>query len=151
MDRLETPGASSPKSNYSHYIDLPSEFRDEATLVRGADLSHWSPDPVLSPEAASNTPASPIDKFPVELRLEMLETLCIFDQNMPALIITPQPLRTLYHEALQLFYKNSSFVLQQGNNFCLGDFGDRKGAVLTIQKFTFLNPYVISPSTSNLG
>jgi hypothetical protein len=148
MDHLKTPGTSSPNSNY---IDLPSELQYEVTLNPRADLSHWSNGPVSSPEVVSNTPASPIEKLPVELRLKIFEPLCIFDGKMPALIIALRPLKKPYHEALQLFYKNSNFTLHGRNKFCLKDFGDKKEAALTIQKLTFLHPYVISPSTSNLG
>jgi hypothetical protein len=145
MSHPGLPGASSPDSNY---IDLPSELQYGVALLRGADLSPWPNGPVSSPEVVSNTSASLIERFPVELRLKIFEPLCIFDGKMPALIIALRPLKKLYHEALQLFYKNSNFILHERNKFCLKDFGDRKEAALTIQKLTFLHPYVISPSTS---
>jgi hypothetical protein len=120
-------------------------------LYPRADLSPSPNGPVSSPEVVSNTPASPIEQLPVELQLKIFEPVCIFDGKMPALIIALRPLKKLYYEALQLFYKNSTFVLQHRNQFCLRDFGDRKEAALTIQKLTFLHPYVTSPFTSNLG
>jgi hypothetical protein len=68
-------------------MDLPSELQYEFALHPRADLPPWSNGPVSSPEEVSNTPASPIEKLPVELRLEIFEPVCIFDGKMPALII----------------------------------------------------------------
>jgi hypothetical protein len=116
---VRLPGASTPTPTIS-------EHQYEVALPRGVDLSIRSSSPVSSPEVVSNTPTFPIEKLPVELRLMIFEPVCIFDGKMPALIIVLRPLEALYHEALQLFYKNSNFVLQETNNFSLRGFGDRR-------------------------
>jgi hypothetical protein len=97
-------GALSIPSNYIEY---------KVALPRGDNLSPLSNGPVSSPEVVSNTPAFLIKELPREIRLKIFESVCVFDGKMPGLIIALRPLKKLYYEALELFYKNSSFVLHR--------------------------------------
>jgi len=77
--------------------------------------------------------SNPLYKLPPELRYQIFKPLLIhWNGNMSNLIEALRPEEKLYHEALEIFYKENIFVFHRENGWSFRDMTKR--AVLTIEK-----------------
>jgi hypothetical protein len=71
-------------------------------------------------------------RVPPEVRDQIFRPICIeWAGKMPNLIKALRPDKKLYHEALDIFLKNNTYILHYGNRWTFGDM--TKSAV---QRFT---------------
>jgi hypothetical protein len=69
-------------------------------------------------------------RLPPEIRDQVFRPFCSkWNGRIPNLIKALRPDEKLYHEILDIFYKNNIFVLHRGNGWTFGDM--MKKAVLT--------------------
>jgi hypothetical protein len=93
---------------------------------------------VFRPKAAASrsgrdAPKSTLHNLPPEVRELIFRPLCVcWNGKIPPLIKALRSDKRLYGEALDIFFKNNTFVFHAGNGWSFGDMTSE--AVLSIQK-----------------
>jgi hypothetical protein len=86
--------------------------------------------------------ACPLHKLPPELREEIFKPLLVnWNGKTPSLIKALRPDKTLYSEALEIFYKHSRFIFHRENDWSFGDM--TKEAVPSIGRVKIVVEYVL--------
>ncbi|KAE9381214.1 hypothetical protein N431DRAFT_551368 [Stipitochalara longipes BDJ] len=94
---------------------------------------------------------NPLYKLPPELRQEIFRPMLIpWNGKTPNLIKALRADQKLYHEALEVFYKQNLFKLHRANGWSFGDM--TKEAVLSIEKIKiYVEPDIMSTGLWKVG
>ena len=77
-------------------------------------------------EATTMQPENLLHRLPPDLRLVIFQQVCAgWVGKVPNIIKAFRNDWTLYHEALEEFYKNNTFVFHRGNEWSFGDMKSR--------------------------
>ena len=84
-------------------------------------------------EATTMQPENLLNRLPPDLRLVIFKQLCAnWVGKVPNIIKALRGDWTLYHEALEEFYKINTFVFHRGNEWSFGDM--KSGAAESIRR-----------------